>query len=177
MRKSVCRILWTLPVLTMLLVNNSVLFAQSTEETTTIIQSEQNLLKPQENNDPQSKATVTVFYLTLKSITPMDLYNSNSNATDYVYLKDNKGITIWGPVAVSVSNFYEINKTIPVSSTSTIELVEKNRNKSLGKLKIKDISKYVGQGEQQNSTAYRQGWSFNPATWKYNLSYELKSTQ
>lgn len=177
MRKSVCRILWTLPVLTMLLVNNPVSFAQSTEETTTIIQSKQNLSEPQENNDPQSKANVTVLYLQLNHLLPLDLVNSDSNGTDYVYLKNN-GTIIWGPVTVSGSNFYDMKTTINVSSTSSVrlELFDQNSGRSLGKIStsFNTLKKIIDQSDRYLPTL-TNSW-YSSATWKYKLNYQVKST-
>lgn len=175
--KSVCRILWTLPILTMLLINNSVLFAQSTEETTTIIQSDQNLVDTQqENNDPQSQAGITELYLYLNHILPLDFVNSESNGSDNVYLNNN-GTTIYGPVAVSGSNFYDMNTIIPVSSTSSVrlELFDKNSGRSLGKVSFSfnSLKKIVDKGERYYTFSHK--W-YSSATWKYKLNYEVKST-
>lgn len=181
MRKIIYKLLWAMFFLTVVLVNNSVSFAQSTEETTTIIQSKQNLSEPQENNDPQSKANVTVLYLQLNHLLPLDLVNSDSNGTDYVYLK-NKGTIIWGPVTVSGANFYDMNTTIKVSSTSStasvqLELFDQNSGRSLGKIRtsFNTLKKIIDQSDRYFSTL-TNSW-YSSATWKYKLNYQVKSTQ
>ncbi len=177
MRKSVCRMLWTLPVLTMLLINHSILSAQSLPETTTFTERDQTSVDAQqENDDFQSQANVTGLYLYLNNLLPLDLVNSDSNGSDNVYLKNN-GIIIWGPEAVSGSNFYDMNTIIPVSSASSVrlELFDKNSGRSLGKISFSfnSLKKIVDKGERYYT--FNHKW-YSSATWQYKLNYEVKST-
>ena len=177
MKRIAYKMVWMVSVLVMLLISNSLLFAQSTEETTTIIQSDQNSIDTQqENNDPQSQASVTELFLYLNHILPLDLVNSESNGSDNIYLNNN-GTTIYGPVAVSGSNFYDMNTTIPISSTSSVrlELFDKNSGRSLGKVSFSfnTLKKIIDKGERYYTFSHK--W-YSSATWKYKLNYEVKST-
>lgn len=177
MRKSVCRILWTLPVLTMLLINNPILSAQLLEETTAFTESDQNsVVTQQQNDDSQSQTSITELYLYLNNLLPLDLVNSESNGSDNIYLNNN-GTTIWGPVEASGSNFYDIDTIIPVSSTSSVrlELFDKNSGRSLGKVSFSfnTLNKIIDKGERYYTFSHK--W-YSSATWKYKLNYEVKST-
>lgn len=97
MRKSVCRILWTLPVVTMLLISNSVSSAQLLEETTAFTERDQYSVDAQPENDNfQSQANITGLYLYLNNLLPLDLVNSDANGSDNVYLKNQNGTIYMG---------------------------------------------------------------------------------
>ena len=172
MRKSVCRILWTLPVLVMLLISNSVLFAQSTEETTTIIQSDQNSIDTQqENDDLQKKLWKTTYYtLNLKSIYCGSVYGD----LEYVSIKVN-GTFVWGPVAMSTGTETISINSISAPSSARIELYigstpNSSSAKRVGKsYKLKD---YVDRGEQ--SYPFKKG-SRTYLYAEYTVTFEVKS--
>lgn len=177
MKRIAYKMVWMISVFAMLLINNSVLFAQSTEGTTTIIQIDQNSVDAQQqNDDSQSQASITELYLCLNNFLPLDLVNSESNGPDNIYLNNN-GTTVWGPVAVSGSNFYDIDTIIPVSSTSSVrlELFDKNSGRSLGKVSFSfnTLKKIIENGERYYTFSHK--W-YSSATWKYKLNYEVKST-
>ena len=123
MRKCVCRILWTLPVLTMLLVNNSILSAQSPVETTTTQRDQGSIDIQQQDIDQQNKTATTSYYLYLRSL---ECTYSNY---DYAYLKVNGNI-VWRSQALSMNtnkitisiNSIQVNKAkieLYVNSTAS----------------------------------------------------------
>lgn len=147
MRKSVCRILWMLPVLTMLLVNNSILSAQLLEETTAFTERDRNSVDAKQENDDFQKVWPwkTYYTVTLKSINCSYVYG----AMNYVFIKVN-GEFVWSDDMSIGTETLSITKT-SVPSSESIELYigstsNSSSAKRVGKsLKLKE---YVGKGNQ-----------------------------
>lgn len=175
MKRIAYKMVWMISVFAMLLINNSVLFAQSTEETTTIIQSGQDQI------DIQQQATTKTYYLFLKSLKCND---TSSEDWDYVNLKVN-GTFIWGEYnKIDVGDTLDISTSYSVSSRVSIDLYLTTypntgwwgSKKGTIRLTSSDLNNLVDKGEQTFTVDYLKFYRGYYFSYNYKLTYEVRST-
>lgn len=169
--------LLALLVLTMLLVNDSVLFAQSPAETTPTQSDQSSIDIQQQDIDQQNQAaTTSYYYLYLRSL------ECNYSNYNYAYLKVN-GKIVWGPEELSTDTGGKMISIDPIQvNKAKIELYANNTASSKSAkyvnkiyLTSNDLKNLVDQGEKTYNLTKRYLWN-SSEYFDYTLALEVSST-